>query len=88
MPDKLEVEVDTSDFVLPEPEWRLSKMAMSSTHEVNARGREHSTLRCRAIALVMVFTPPCAAAERNPETLDAQPWQYVRQLPSPSYGPC
>ena len=49
VPDKLEVEVDTSDFVLPEPEWRLSKMAMSSTHEVGVRGREHPTLRRRAL---------------------------------------
>jgi hypothetical protein len=45
VPDKLEVQVDTSDFVLPEPEWRLSKMAMSSTHEVSSRSGECPPLR-------------------------------------------
>ena len=33
VPDIAEVQVDTSDFVLPEPEFRLTKMEVSSTHE-------------------------------------------------------
>jgi len=32
-PEKLAVKVDASDYVLPEPEFRLTKMAVSATHE-------------------------------------------------------
>ena len=63
VPDKLEVQVDTSDFVLPEPEWRLSKMAMSSTHEVSSRSGECPPLhrrRCGGSShrLAVLQTPP------------------------------
>lgn len=43
VPEIAEIQVDTSDFVLPEPTWRLEKMEISATHEVRRELRQGSS---------------------------------------------
>ena len=58
VPEALDVAVDTSDYVLPEPEFRIDKMEVSSTHEdfeMSCSSTEGGELKIEVKPVCMTF---------------------------------